>query len=308
MKQDASASRTAVNVAILRALHAEDNEPRIFDDYLAARLVTPEERDDFERMVVAGLERLRAGTAGSDPPHRLREGLRHTTTQSLVLARARFIEDELLRRVARGLSQYIVVGAGLDTFAMRRADLQDRVHVFEIDHPATQQSKRARLAAAGFACPPNLHFLSADLEREGVLDALRRSPYRGDRPAFFSWPGVSYYLSSESIFAVLRSIRRAAAPGSCMVFDYLDSDAFDPRKASKRIRLITERLRRLGEPLITGFEPDRMRGMLASLGFRVVETLGPEEQSSRYFKSRDHGLCSEHFHLVLAEVDEDSRA
>ncbi len=325
MKQSAGASRTAVNVALLRALHAEDGEPKIFNDYLAGKLVTPEERADFESIVVASLELFRSETDISSltPVSRLRQSLNATTTQDLLITRARFTEDHLLKCVERGVSQYVILGAGLDTFALRRPDLQDRLTVFEVDHPATQESKRARLRAARLACPPNLHFLPADFERENVVEVLRRSPYRTDRAferenvvevlrrspyrtdraAFFSWSGVTYYLASEIVFGVLRSIRGIAAPGSCVAFDYLDLDAFDPLKVSARIRVIMERVRQIGEPMITGFDPDRLPAKLAEVGFHVVEGLGPEEQRSRYFSGRRDGFTApEHCHLVLAEA------
>jgi len=298
-------SRTAVRVALLRALHAENDEPRIFNDYLAGKLITPEERTDFESVVIAALGEFRPEIDASNlaPASCMREGLHAATTQELMIARARFTEDHLLSCVERGVSQYVILGAGLDTFALRRADLQDRLTIFEIDHPATQEFKRARLTAAGLACPPNIHFLPADFERESVFDVLLRSPYRSDRAAFFSWAGVTYYLSSETVFGVLRSIRRAAAPGSRVAFDYIDLEAFDPVKASARIRAIMERVRQLGEPMITGFDPDRLPAMLAALGFLVVEALSPEEQLNRYFNGRTDGLrASEHFHLVFAEL------
>jgi methyltransferase (TIGR00027 family) len=308
MTQGTGASRTAVNVALLRALHAEDDEPRIFDDYLAASLVTPEERADFERMVIGGLELLgpEGKISGPGRVSRMRRGLRASTTQDLIVARARFIEDHLLDRVERGVSQYIILGAGLDTFALRRSDLRDRLTVFEIDQPATQESKRARLHAAGLACPPNLHFLPADFERESLVEVLRRSPYRSDRAAFFSWAGVTYYLPSQIVLGVMRSIRRIAAPGSCLAFDYLDLEAFDPNKASTRIRVTMERVRQIGEPMITGFDPRRLAEMLAEVGFHVAEALSPEAQWSRYFDGRRDDLrAPEHCHLVLAEVGPD---
>jgi len=305
MALSSAGSRTAVRVALLRALHAENDEPRIFNDCLAGKLITLDERTDFERIVIAALGEFRPEIDVSNlaPASCMREGLRAATTQELMIARARFTEDHLLSCVERGVSQYVILGAGLDTFALRRADLEDRLTVFEIDHPATQEFKRARLAAAGLACPPNLHFLPADFERENVFDVLLRSPYRSDRAAFFSWAGVTYYLLSETVFGVLRSIRRAAAPGSCVVFDYIDLEAFDPLKASARIRAIMERVQQLGEPMITGFDPDRLPEALAAIGFRIVEALSPEEQLNRYFNGRTDSLrASEHFHLVLIEL------
>ena len=305
MALSSEGSKTAVRVALLRAFHAENDEPKIFNDYLAGKLITPNERAEFEDMVIAALGEIRPEIDVSSlvPASRTREGLRAATTQELMLARPRFTEDHLLDCVERGLAQYVILGAGLDTFALRRDDLQDRLTVFEIDHPATQQFKRARLAAAGLACPPNLHFLPADFERESVFDVLQRSPYRSDRAAFFSWAGVTYYLASETVREVLRSIRQAAAPGSRVAFDYIDLDAFEPRKASARIRVVMERVKEIGEPMITGFEPKRLPTMLAGLGYRIVEALGPEEQLTRYFSGRTDGLrAPEHFHLVLAEL------
>jgi methyltransferase (TIGR00027 family) len=275
-------SRTAVQVALLRARHAENDEPKVFNDYLAGKLFTPGERADFEGMAVA-------------------QGM----TVARAVARARFIEDHLLACIERGVSQYVILGAGFDTFAVRRADLQDRLTVFEIDHPATQESKRTRLAAARLAWPPNLHFLPADFERESLFDVLLRSPYRRDRAAFFSMAGVTYYLPSDTVLGVLRSIRRAAAPGSCLAFDYLDLDAFDPLKAAARIRVVMERVRRLGEPLVTGFDPQRLPSALATIGFHVVEALSPGEQLTRYFNGRADGLRPpEHVHLLLADLAE----
>ncbi len=304
MALSSEGSKTAVRVALLRAFHAENDEPKIFNDYLAAKLITPNERAEFENVVIAALGEIRPeiDVSSLSPVSCTREGLRATTTQELMIARPRFTEDHLLDCVECGLAQYVILGAGLDTFALRRADLQDQLTVFEIDHPATQKFKRARLAAAGLACPPNLHFLPADFERESVFDVLQRSSYRSDRAAFFSWAGVTYYLASETVCEVFRSIRRAAAPGSRVAFDYIDLDAFDPFKASSRIRVVMERVKQFGEPMITGFEPKGLPTMLAGLGFRIVEALGPEEQLKRYFSGRTDGLrAPEHFHLVLAE-------
>lgn len=302
MAPDSGGSRSAVRAALLRALHAESDEPRVFDDYLAAKLVTAAERADFERVVLGALS-PGVDVPASPPALLMREALQAVTTQELMLTRPRFIEDHLVDHVARGVSQYVVLGAGLDTFALRRPDLRDRLTVFEIDHPSTQEFKRSRLAAAGLGRPPNLHFVPADFERESLREILRRSPYRSDLPAFFSWAGVTYYLSQGAVRAVFGSIREAAARGSCVAFDYLDLDAFDPRRASARIRVVMDRVRRSGEPMITGLDPGRLPSLLDALGFRVVETLGPADRALRYFDRRIDGLrASEHFHLVLAEI------
>jgi hypothetical protein len=142
------------------------------------------------------------------------------------LARARYVEDSLFEALAHGAHQYVIIGAGLETLAFRRPDLQDQLQVIEIDHPATQAFKRARLANAGLVAPSNLYFAAADLERERLAKALDRTPYDPAAPTFFAWPGVTAYLTRQAIFETLRSIADLAAPGSRLVFDYLEPAAF----------------------------------------------------------------------------------
>ena len=306
----ATPSSTAVAMAFLRAHHARHADPKIFDDYLAASLIAPEECARFELRAIDALHRLRpdVDTFKLDSATLLRKALRARGAQAEIIARARFTEDRLLSALQDAVSQYVILGAGLDTFALRRADLRDRLTVFEIDLPAFQDSKRARLAAAGLACPPNLQFLAADFERESVADVLLRSAYRRDRRGFFSWLGVTFYLSSEAVFEVLRSIHRVATPGSLLAFDYIDLDGFDPPKASLQIREIMDTVRQAGEPMISGFDPRRLAVKLAQLGFRVVENIDPAQQQQRYFSGRTDGLhATEHFHFVLAEVIEKHR-
>ena len=303
----ATPSSTAVAMAFLRAHHARHADPKIFDDYLAASLIAPEECARFELRAIDTLDRLRpdVDTSKLDPATLLREALRARGAQAEIIARARFTEDRFLSALQDGVSQYVILGAGLDTFALRRADLRDRLTVFEIDLPASQDSKRARLAAAGLACPPNLQFLAADFERESVADVLLRSAYRRDRQGFFSWLGVTFYLSSEAVSEMLRSIHRVATPGSLLAFDYIDLDGFDPAKASLQIREIMNTVRQAGEPMISGFDPRRLAVNLAQLGFRVVENIDPAQQQQRYFSGRTDGLhATEHFHFVLVEVIE----
>jgi len=290
----------------MRAHHAENDESKIFDDHLAGRLITRAERVFWETRLATILEASRPGEDLSRLDHRARvsEALRASAAPAMALARARFAEDHLHAAIRKGTAQYVILGAGLDTFALRRAHIQDGLEIFEIDQAATQQSKRARISAAGLSCPPNLHFLSADFERETVLDVLQRCPlYRSEKRTFFSWLGVTYYLSSGAIFEVLRSIGMASAPESGLAFDYIDRDGFDATKASARIRRAMERTRHAGEPMVFGFKPDRLSAELAPCGFRVVETIDSEMQQARYFNDRKDGLkATEHFHLALAEV------
>src|SRR5262245_31397538 len=208
------------------------------------------------------MEKRWAPAAADPEPKRSRPGAH-------VLGRARYNEDKLSNAIAKGISQYVIVGAGLDTFALRRPDLRDRLRVFELDHPVTQALKRDRLSQAALALPPNLHFCPTDFERDSIASSLSRSPYDPGIPTFFSWIGVTYYLTREGISHTLASIRTAAASGSEIVMDYVDSAVFLPENQSPAIRAVFDRVQRVGEPFISGFDPCTLAAELAALGFEL---------------------------------------
>jgi methyltransferase (TIGR00027 family) len=159
------------------------------------------------------------------------------------------------------------------------------------------------LAEAGFAEPPHLHFVAADLEQESVQAALARVPYDSGVRTFFAWPGVTMYLTRDAILGTLRSIRNVTVSGSELVFDYLEVDAFRPEKVSDRVRRVMEGARSLGEPMVSGFDPATLRSELASAGFHLVEDLSAADLEDRYFRNRTDGFhAPEHFHFVRAFV------
>jgi len=300
--QPGTPSRTALVAAFYRAHHCAHDDPVIFADTFAERLLTEEERTAIEEAQIERLRALDPVRAASCPDRAtaVRCALRESPA-SHVLARARYTEDRLLVALARGVGQYVLIGAGLDTFAFRRPDLGGRVAVVEIDHPATQAFKRARLAAVGLEPPPGMYFAACDFERESVVEALARVAFDGDSPAFFAWLGVTMYLTREAIRATLRAVRRVAAPGSELVLDYIDAAAFDRRTSTSGVRATLERALRVGEAIITGFAPDAMAAELSGAGFRLVEDLGPEAQEARYFHGRTDGLHAREFdHVVSA--------
>jgi len=279
-------SKTALAAAFYRAQHHLHDEPKLLDDPYAHRLLTAAEMAAFEdRRVRDGLE---AGLPPGDPRAVLARALRTVTPASSVLARARYTEDRLAMAVARGVSQYVLVGAGLDTFAFRRADVRDRLQVFELDHPRSQAFKRARLAAAGLTDPPNLHFGVVDFERESVADALARLPFRAEQPAVFAWLGVTMYLTRTAIEGTWRALRTVAARDSELVFDFIHPQAFSP-SASEQGRRILERTRAIGEPIITGLDPATLGAALSETGWTLIEQLDPAEIHRRYFAGRTDG-------------------
>jgi len=302
-------SRTALAAAFYRAHHHLHAEPKIFDDPYAHLMLTAAEtaafatrllRDRRERGFPADHDR-----AGDDIAL-LARTVSEMTAAPTGLARARYVEDRLALAIGmgidRGVSQYVLIGAGLDTFALRRADLRDRLEVFELDHPNSQADKRERLAAAGLAIPANLYFCPIDFERESVVDALGRMPFRIDRPAIFGWLGVTMYLTRQAVEGTLRAIGREAAAGSEIVFDFMHPDAFSAT-APQAIRRMLERARAVGEPMITGIDPASLSAMLAAAGWTLVEQLDTAELDRRYFAGRADGYRAGHLgRLACARV------
>jgi methyltransferase (TIGR00027 family) len=263
----------------------------VFEDFLAGTLITPEERDIIENGWLTSFARPSLELArGSERAAAVAQAWRHIPTVSEVLGRARYNEDKLSDAISKGISQYVIVGAGLDTFALRRPDLQTRLRVFELDHPLTQALKRDRLVQAAPALPPNLHFCPTDFERDSVASSLSRSPYDPAIPTFFSWLGVTVYLTREAIRNTLTSIRTVAVSGSEFVMDYADSAVFLPGNQSPAMRAVFNRAQRFGEPFISGFDPRTLAKELAALGFELLEDLDHEGQEARYFAGRTDGL------------------
>jgi methyltransferase (TIGR00027 family) len=270
-------SRTAEAVAAVRAYHLLRERPVIFEDPLAIRLTSSGWRiickNRFLSWIV--LEKLMSS-------------LRPVRAQ--VLVRARYAEDLLEKAVDAGAGQYVIVGAGLDSFALRRCDLASKIKVYELDHPATQQSKRDRLEQLKIDLPENLEFVSVDFERESVGEALARSSYSGDSLAFFSWLGTTMYLSRDAIFGTLKSIASSAAPGSEIVFDYAVTGKGDGSFNSAARGKLERFTARRGEPMTTRFDLHTFPAEVCELGFELLENFSPEEQKARYFEDRADGL------------------
>jgi methyltransferase (TIGR00027 family) len=273
----------------MRAYHDVHDSPRVFEDSLAGRLITNEEKRIIEDSWLAGLGDLRSETATADDREIMLAQWFHRWAPT-VLGRARYNEDKLWDAINQGISQYVIVGAGLDTFALRRPDLWNRLRVFELDHPLTQALKRDRLVEAGLTLPPNLHFCATDFERESIAASLARSPYDPVMPTFFSWLGVTFYLTREAIYNTLTSIRAVAARGSEIVMDYANAAVFIPESQSPAMRALFNRMQSLGEPFISGFDPRTLAEELAALGFEILEDLDHTQQETRYFAGRTDGL------------------
>jgi methyltransferase (TIGR00027 family) len=261
-------SQTAQATANMRAAHQLVDDPTIFDDPLALKIIGAQEE-----------AALRAN-AGRGPGAPFRP---------FVAARSRFAEDELMKAVHRGVRQYVVLGAGLDTFAYRNPYPPSRLRVFEVDHPSTQVWKRALLFRAGIAIPASLTLAAIDFETQTLAGGLQQAGFRADVPTFFSMLGVVVYLTRDATMGTLKFV--AARPsGSEIVFDY----AIDPSAMNEEDRHLHDRvaqqLAARGEPFVSYFAPGPLAAELRGLGFTRVEDLGPDDIHDLYFKGRPDGL------------------
>jgi methyltransferase (TIGR00027 family) len=258
-------------VAVSRAAHQLLDEPRVLEDPIALAIVG-----------AAAVAAIRTAPLRYRlPPARY--------LRAFLVARSRVAEEALAHAVRRGVRQYVVLGAGLDTFAYRNPYPADSLTVFEVDHPATQAWKRGQLEAAGIALPQSLRFVSVDFEKEQLGERLAGAGLRTDERAFFSWLGVSMYLTRAAIGATLAYV--AGLPrGSGIVFDY----AVPPAGLSPVRRLVVhallKRVAAAGEPWKTFFEPRALAAELRALGLTELEDLGPEELNARFFGERSDGL------------------
>jgi methyltransferase (TIGR00027 family) len=261
-------SKTARRVAIRRAAHQLLDHPRVLDDPLALRIIGAE-----------AAEKLRTNPKED---HAFSRAFR-----AFMVARSRYAEDELARAVAVGVSQYVVLGAGLDTFAYRNP--HPVLHVFEVDHPDTQAWKREQLQTSAIPVPPSLTFVPINFEEQTLALGLEQSRFKLNAPAFFSWLGVTPYLTREACLTTLSFIAKMPMH-SGVVFDFaLDPALLNPGQR-EALDALSKRVARYGEPFQLFFDPGKLEDELKSLGFHRTEFLGKQQLNERYFRDRADGL------------------
>jgi methyltransferase (TIGR00027 family) len=276
-------SRTALIVAGARAAHLRfDPPPHLLEDRLAERLLG----EQAEALI---------GMHADGAPWILVEN------RLFLPFRGRFAEDLVARAYRDDVRQLVILGAGLDSFSLRRPASLSDLHVYEVDHPATQGWKRARLTDLGLALPECVSFAACDFETSSVSSALRTTSFRFDRPAVVSWMGVVYYLPKETVAKALAELASLLAPGSAVVLDYqLPIDGL-----SRRYRDIFEQqtafLMGVGEPQINRYRPGELREAVLGAGFARVELPARDELRRRWFEPLASRIpMSERFGLAVA--------
>ncbi len=275
-------SATAFRAALLRAAHQLIDTPKVFDDPIALKILGAQ----GESWVRSNVERLQKS-------HYMR---------AFIVLRSRYAEDELARAVQGGVRQYVILGAGLDTFPYRNPNPPSRLRIYEVDHPATQSWKRRRLQETGIAIPDSLTFAPVDFEKQTLGEGLGRAGFKDREPTFFSLLGVVVYLTRAAAADTFKYV--AALPrGSEIVFDCGVSDdsltGFEKLARDRR----AEKMAAIGEPWLTYFDPESLTNDLRQIGFKAIEDFGPEAANERYFKNRTDGLrVAGGGHLIKARV------
>jgi methyltransferase (TIGR00027 family) len=275
-------SSTALGAAMMRAAHLViDGEPKLLVDPYAERFLDEQPRQEL----------------ATNPALRLRHV---RNSRSNVLSRSAFAEEELRRAVGGSCRQYVLLGAGYDTSPLRLADVLDGWVTFEVDHPATQAAKLGALG--GLSWPDTVRFVPVDFQNDAMADRLLAAGWRPEVPTFWSWLGVTMYLTHDAVMATLAVVASGAA-GTTIVLNYtVHDDEVDPAELALR-HAGASGVARQGEPWINFYRPAEFAASVRALGFSSVRTVLSEELAKRYFDGRHDGLwCSSLTALMVARV------
>jgi methyltransferase (TIGR00027 family) len=269
-EQTEAPDSTAVRTALWRALHLQmDSPPHVLEDEIGLQLTAPEDdwrdRPDMDPQVTSGF-------------------------RTAIVARARFIEDLITEQADRGITQYVILGAGLDTFAQRKPEVAARLRVFEVDQPGPQAWKRHRLVDLGYGIPDWLHLVPVDFEAsEDWLKQLAAAGFDPDRPAVIASTGVTMYLTKDATAATLRQIA-GLAPGSTLAMTFLlPAELIDDADRSG-LRAGKEGAQTSGTPFISFYTPQEMLTLAREAGFKDPRHVSGASLARRYFTDRTDGL------------------
>jgi methyltransferase (TIGR00027 family) len=271
-------SRTALMVARQRAAHQLLDHGSILNDPFAVKILGEDEKDVVQfaqSHPMASMGRL------------------------FTAARSRIAEDALSKAVEKGIRQIVVLGAGLDTFALRNPRGALEIRIYEVDHPATQTGKRQRLTEAQIALPPWLTFVPVDFERDALGDKLTAAGFQHSTPAFFSWLGVVPYLTEDAIGSTLSYI--SSIPNSEVVFDYMEPPQGFPEQMRELVKKRTEELEKMNERWASRFEPAGIAAILRARGFSAIDDTSFQQIASRFGHAIE-GLAPGHLgvHVIHA--------
>lgn len=268
-------SITAKLCAFARAWHSNTAADKVFDDYLAYELMGREEYDEMRRFI----SRSFCDKGGGDTERFLSKYF-----SPILLSRIHFTEKRLKKFTETQKTQYVICGAGADTFSFRNKD--PNIEIFEIDHPDTQRYKLNRIKELEWSIPQNVHFVSVNFEKEKMTEKLPAAGFDKNTKAFFSILGVSYYLALPTFVETLRQIAELSAGGSALAFDYPQKSGAFP----ERVRALESITESLGEKMRGGYDYSEVSRALYSLGFQIDTYLTPQKIQKEYFSGRKDEL------------------
>lgn len=293
-------SITALMSSFGRAFHAENEKAPVFGDTLAKELMTEEEYEAVQGYVLGGVKFFEPEIdASKQTPKDLLRKFVNVHIAPSPLCRAAYTEQALKTAVLTGTTQYVILGAGLDTFAFREKAFLKKYKVFEVDHPATQADKKHRIARAEWEVPENLSFVPVDFAQDDLAECLRAGGFDTSAKSFYSWLGVTYYLTAEAIDKMLSELAGLCAEGSTLVFDYPDETFFTA--AERRVQNTIMMAKAGGEPMQSSFSYAELEKLLEKYGFLIYELLTPEEIQKQIIDKAGAELKAfEHVNYCLA--------
>ncbi len=235
-----------------------------------------------------------------DNPQEILKWITQVQLSPTPLVRAAYCERVLLHEITLGTKQYVILGAGLDTFSFRHRELENKIEVFEVDHPSTQRFKKERIKEAELEVPNHLHFVSMDFTKGFSYEQLRNEGFE-NKKTFFSLLGVTYYLTKEELSSLIECLFAMVPEGSSIVFDYPDENLFTEKGLSNRVENMVKMAAVGGEPMKSCFSYNEMEALLEKAGLLIYEHLSPKDINTFYFEGRnDYLKAFETVHYVHA--------
>jgi methyltransferase (TIGR00027 family) len=297
------ASQTSMTTSLMRALHTRIDPLPMLHDPWGDRLVPASGIEFIRQKALAGLPAEVITRSDEQSMSLVDIWLHGRPFYTGVITRSRFTEDALLAAVKRGVRQYVVIGAGFDSYTLRRPEWANDLVVYEIDHPATQSVKRQRIAECKVQVGEPIRYIEADLSKEDLVSALSRTDFQMSESVFFSWLGVTMYLSREDNLRLFSTIARYAAPGSEVAFSYFEQTVFQSDTGGVPFSEMQRTVSSIGEPLLSGFDPANLAKDLMGVGLVLEEDLNDEQALKRYDPLGSNGLQPlEWSHVARASV------
>ncbi|MGK9265690.1 class I SAM-dependent methyltransferase [Bacillus inaquosorum] len=295
-------SLTSLISAFARAYHSRYDTPLIFDDFIAKDLINEKEFSDISENMIQGITFFNKEIAErlQNDPEEILKWVAQVQLSPTPLARASYCEKVLHNELMLGAKQYVILGAGLDTFCFRHPELENSLQVFEVDHPATQQFKKNKLTDANLTVPEHLHFVPMDFTKTFSYQPLIDKGFENTK-TFFSLLGVSYYLTREENAILISNLISHVPSGSSIVFDYADETLFTAKGTSNRVEHMVKMAAASGEPMNSCFTYDEIEKMLDSSGLLIHEHLSPADINGLFFGNRtDYLSAFEAIHYIHA--------